>query len=251
MSREGFKLENSIKKEPIGIDAKEKKIDIKMKNIVINITRLFEEEKPENISPSWIYRKLRNNYNFLKDHLPRENNKINYQPLLDLLPQNIVKKWNIQEQRINLSMGDVVDDIIRVFEEEKPENISPDWIFQRLKNDYIFLNSLLSRENNKINYQPFVDLLPKHISERWSVQERRIKISMKDIVYDITHLFEEQKPENISPDWIAQNLRGDYDFLNSSLPKENNKINYQPLLDLLPQNIAEKWNNREYRINFH
>ncbi len=247
MSREGFKLENSIKNE--SINNKEKIIDFKMKKIVDDITRVFEEEKPEKISPRWMTKKLRYDYETLKKILPRENNKINYKPLVDLLPKHIEERWNIQEHRSNISLKDIVDDIVIVFEEEKPEKISPSWIAQKLRYDYYTLKKILPIENNKINYHLLVDLLPKHIAERWNIQEERISISLKDIVDDIVFIFEKEKPKKISLNWIAQKLRYDYETLKKILPRENNKINYQPLLDLLPKDILEKRDNQEQIVN--
>jgi hypothetical protein len=243
MPKEGFKLQNNINNDPINIGNKEKINDLKINIISNNVIRLFEEQKPEIISPSWLIKNLRNDYDILKNILPKENKKINYQSFINLLPQNIAEKWNIREQRKNISLNDVVEDIIVLFEKEKPEKISPNWIFEKLKSDYYFLNNFLPRENNKINYQPFINLLPQNIAEKWNIQEQRINISMKEIIDDITLLFEKEKPEKISPNWIFEKLQNDYVILKKILKKDkNNKFDYQPLIDLLPKDIALKWN---------
>jgi|GEM_PF-3894639 len=220
----------------------EQRKSVSLEDISNEIISVFKEKKPDKISPSWLTNNIKNSYRVLKKKLPRENNRINYQPLLDLLPKDIVSKWSIEEHRKDISLEDISNDIIRIFKEEKPENISPSWISFKLKNDYDLLKEkFLPRENNRINYQPLLDLLPKDIVSKWSIEEHRKDISLEDISNDIIRIFKEEKPENISPLWLTNNIKNNYKILKKFLPRENNRINYQPLLDLLPKDIVERW----------
>ena len=59
-----------------------------------NVIRTFELKKPKQISPSWIEKNLRNDYQIIKRRITNAyTKKPDWQSFLDLLPVDIVKCW--------------------------------------------------------------------------------------------------------------------------------------------------------------
>jgi len=155
------------------------------KEKIINaLNNLLEEKSPLVFGPDWLLRNGSSVYHQLMNNFRTEDDKIDWDTIRSLVDEKWQEKWKIQ--RRGISILEIVDNITRTFQEEKPEKISPMWLQERMENNYAALRRLLPRNDKKeLDYQSLVDLLPDNIANQWKPFLTTEKIIPKETYLDI------------------------------------------------------------------
>jgi len=144
---------------------------------------LLEEKSPLVFCPDWILKNGSGIYHQLAINFKTKDNKIDWDTIKSLLSDKWQEKWKIQ--RRGITMLNIVENITRTFELEKPKQISPMWLQEKMENDYAALRRLLPRDDKELDYQTLVDLLPANIAEHWKPFLKTEKIIPKELYLDI------------------------------------------------------------------
>ncbi len=195
--------------------------------------------EPENIGPSWIYYNDKPLYQRLLGVLSRkEKGEMDWRPFLEKLPKELQEKW--EERTFEyLTFEDCVSRVTKLLEESKPDQFGPAWISQNDVNAHYKLKLLLPRdEKGQINWESFVQQLPKEWQEKWS---RRESLSLEECVSRISSLLDKLKPQEFNPTWLGIHDGSVYLKLTSSLPRSEEKISWHSFIKKLPQEYQSRW----------
>ncbi len=195
--------------------------------------------EPENIGPSWIYYNDKPLYQMLLGILPRkEEGKMDWQSFVEKLPKELQEKW--EERTFEyLTIEDCVSRVSKILEESKPDQFGPTWIRENDVNAHYKLKLLLPRdEKGQINWESFVQQLPKEWQEKWS---RRESLSLEECVSRTSSLLDKLKPEQFNPTWLKIHDESVYLKLASSLPRAAKRIEWQSFIKKLPREYQVKW----------
>jgi len=186
--------------------------------IIGSLKSFLEKEKPLVFSPNWIYENNIQISHQIVNNFRTEDDRVDWDTVISLLDENWQQRWNNfrsenSPRERNMPILELAENVIRLFEKEKPIKISPTWIAKKLPNDYAVILKRISGENKEIkNWQFFIDLLPSDIAKKW-VRRKNIKELLPENLYS--------DPEET--DTIVQKHENDMHTLYVLLDKENDK----------------------------
>ncbi|MES2023114.1 MAG: hypothetical protein V4439_00325 [Patescibacteria group bacterium] len=139
--------------------------------VVLKFVLLLEKEKPEEFNVTYIRDYAPDIYGMLDRILPKnQKGEPDWLYFKSQLPEKWQERFTYEEKK-RLSFEECVSKVVEKLNEKKPEQFGPIWIKENC-GDIVYneLRRILPRKDNQddqIDWQPFLDKLPKEWLAKW------------------------------------------------------------------------------------
>ncbi len=240
------KIEPAVETEPIlkmkkndDVILSQEKIEL-LKNNVADIISKTEQLNPEKINPYWIFNNCGKEHAVIQKNFRTLNNEINWQLLVDLLPEKQKAKWNYEKQRI-WTEETTIKTTIELLEEDNPDSFNPFWI---KNHDYGLYRHLRKKLKNKetgiVEWDKFADKLPEEWTEKWimgiskkgkkGAHEKKMKFTFSSSIKKLNKILAENDPRSFSSTDVKTLDRSLHSYFKRYVKKENGGIDWKKII---------------------
>ena len=243
-------IKSSQKEEELSKSIDRGKIEL-LKNNVDSIIDKINQLTPEKINPYWIFNNCSKEHEFIKKNFRTIDDKINWQLLVDLLPEEQREKWDYEKKRV-WTEGLAIGTLVNLLRTKNPASFNPLWI---RNNDYGLYRHLRRKLRNEqtgeIAWNLFVEKLPEELMEKWVTGmreekkkefiENKIKFTFESAIERLTDLLEQNKPASCSSSDINTWDPSLHSYFRRYVNKKGGGIDWEKIMEKIDPNLREKF----------
>lgn len=211
---------------------------------------LLEKENPVNFSLSWIGDKNRDlERKIEKNCYEIIDGKKDYSTFISQLGSGWLEKFSHRktEMRSDRTMENSIQEIIKKANESNPEYISPGWIDKNIIARH-FLRKTLLMPNGTVAWEIIPDFLPPDLRSKWKFSPAEHR-GLSERGKELEAKLREINPETFNTRWIKDNASGIHRWASVYFRKDG-RINWNGLVDELPEDLRLKWRHQEQTLTF-
>lgn len=197
-----FDLENEGSEESF-----QDKVELLQKSVndIVNKSR---ELNPPKLNPHWIFNNCGKGHDIIKKNFRTVDGEMNWQVLVDLLPEEQKEKWSYEKQRV-WNEESAIKVSVGLLEEKKPASFNPFWLRQKDYGLYRHLRrKMKNNDTGEIEWDKFVDQLPEEWTEKWvmgireekkkEASDKKMKFTFDSSVERLSEVLNESDAESLS-----------------------------------------------------